>query len=354
MRSYARFNRGLARQYDQWMIAMHYAKVTQHIYRRAIRQFNDFLGRKSLAVVTHVDVRQFITHMSEDGASLGAVYRALGVLRLFYDFLNLGGLVSYVAPRFVRLRRPWWNSLAPLNESQVQRLIAATRTLRERALVEFFYGTGCRLGEAIRLKVEDIDLHARTARVLGKLGKARTVILTKSAAEALQRYIGDRRSGPVFRQDIPVQKGSLIVQNGKWLSVWRDYRGDSFVRRREYLGRVEDLPYEAARRIRDETLVGSNLICPRRNRTLSKMAVQALIRKIANRAGLKRVSPHTLRRTFATHLYDHGATVEVIQALMGHVWISTTMKYTRVSTDRLANAVDRCHPRGKLNGKASQ
>ena len=354
MRSYARFNRSLAKQYDQWMVAMHYAKATQHIYRRAIRQFNNFLGRKSLAIVTHVDVRQFITQMSEDGASLGAVYRALSVLRLFYDFLNLGGVVSYVAPRFVRLRRPWWNTLAPLSEAQVQRLIAATRTLRERALVELFYATGCRLGEAIRLKVEDVDFDSRTARILGKLGKARTVILTKSAAKALRRYIGDRRSGPVFRSDLPVQRGSLIVQHGRWLTVWRDYRGDRIVRRREYLGRVEDLSYEAAKRMRDETLVGSNLICPRVNRTLSKMAVQVLIRNIANRAGLKRVTPHTLRRTFATHLHDHGAAVEVIQALMGHVWLSTTMKYTRISTDRLTRTVDRCHPRGKLNGKTSQ
>ena len=141
------------------------------------------------------------------------MYRSLGVLRLFYDFLNLGGVVSYVAPRFVKLRRPWWNSLAPLNESQVQRLISAARTVRERALVGFFYATGCRLNEARGLKVEDLDLDARTARVVGKFGKARLVLLTKNAARALRGYIRDRESGFVFRQERPVPTGCLTVDN---------------------------------------------------------------------------------------------------------------------------------------------
>jgi integrase/recombinase XerC len=354
MRSHAQFNRGLARQYNQWMVAMHYAKSTQRLYRKTIRQFIGFLGKKSVASVSHINIRQFVAQTSEDGATLGTAYRELGVLRLFYDFLNLGGVVSYVAPRFVRLRRPWWNSLPPLSELQIHRLIAATRTLRERALVEFFYSTGCRLSEAIRLKIGDLDLNGRTARVFGKMGKARTVLFTKNAAVALERYIGDRQSGPVFHHDIPAQKGSLIMHHGSWLSQWRDYRGDSFVSRKEYLGRVEDLSQEAARKIHDKALGNSNLISPRANHSLSKVAVQTLIKKIANRAGLKNVTPHTLRRTFATHLHDRGASVEIIQALMGHVWISTTMKYTRISPDRLTKTFDRCHPRGKLNGQTSQ
>ena len=112
MHSYARFNRGLAKQYDQWMVAMHYAKSTQHIYRKVLLMFIKFLGPKSLASVSHGNIRKFIAQTSADGATLGTAYRELGVLRLFYDFLNLGGVVSYVAPRFVRLRRPWWNTPA--------------------------------------------------------------------------------------------------------------------------------------------------------------------------------------------------------------------------------------------------
>ena len=220
MHSYARFNRRLARQYDRWMVAMHYAKRTQLSYGKIIRRYIEFVGMRSIATASHTDIRHYIARISEDGASLGTVYRDLGVLRLFYDFLNLGGVVSYVAPRFIRLRRPWRNSLRPLTESQVQRLISAPRTLRERALVEFFYGTGCRLSEAIRLKVEDIDLDAGTAQIRGKLGKVRTVLLPKTAADALRAYIGSRQNGFIFQQDLPAQKGCLTAQDGRWKSKW--------------------------------------------------------------------------------------------------------------------------------------
>jgi len=354
MRSYVRFNKDVAKQYDQWMIAMHYARVTQHMYRKIIRRFRKFLGTKSFASVGHVDVRQFIAQSSQDGASLGMVYRDLGVLRTFYDFLNLGGMVSYAAPRFVKLRRPWWNSLSPLNESEVQRLIAAATTLRERAVIEFFYSTGCRLGEAIRLKVEDVNLDARTVHVLGKMGKARIVLLTKSAAEALRAYIGNRRSGFVFRQERPIQTGCLYAWDGRWMSTWRIYRGAKKGPKAKALGRVEQIPRETALRMHQELLARYNLVRPHKYRSLSKMAIQQLIKKAASRAGLKNVTPHTLRRTFATHLHDHGAGVEVLQALLGHVWLSTTMRYARISTRRLASTFDQCHPRGQLNGQASQ
>jgi site-specific recombinase XerD len=353
MRNYTRFNGGLARQYDKWMVAMHYAKGTKHMYRRTVQRFSEFLGKRSLASVSHIDIRNFIVRSSEDGASLGVVYQDLSVLRLFYDFLHLGGLVSYVAPRFIRLRRPWWNSPAPLNESQVQKLIAATNTRRDRALVEFFYSTGCRLSEATRLKVEDLDFDARIARVQGKRGKIRIVVLTKRAIEALHHYVGDRKSGFVFRQERPIPKGYLSVHRGQWQSRWHDYGARGRRRRQKYLGKIERLDHENARRLHRELLDRCNLIRPHKNYSLSKEAVQSAIKRIAERAGLKRVSPHTLRRTFATHLHDHGASIEVIQALMGHVWIQTTTKYIRISTDRLVNTVEQFHPGAQIDAQTS-
>lgn len=229
-------------------------------------------------------------------------------------------------------------------------MIAAANAPRERALVEFFYATGCRLSEARHLKIEELDIPARTARVVGKLGKARIVLLTKSASEALQLYIGDRRSGLVFREEWPVQTGCLTTQNGKWLSLARDYGGPRVVRKRKYLGKVEQISHETAKTMHKKVVAGYCLVRPHKNRPLSKVGIQTVIKKIARRAGLKKVTPHTLRRTFATHMHDHGAAVEIIQALMGHVWIQTTMKYARISPDRLARTFEQCHPRGKLNG----
>jgi integrase/recombinase XerD len=350
MHSYVRFNRGLARQYNRWMLAMHYAKQTQRMYRKVIHQYIEFVGRRSIATASHTDIRNFIAHASENGASINGVYRDLGVLRQFYDFLNLGGVVNYVAPRYVRLRRPWGNSLRPLTESQVQRVISAARTLRERALVEFLYATGCRLSEARHLKVEYIDFPSKSVQVIGKLGKIRTVLLTETASDALRAYIADRKSGFVFREDLPAQKGCLYSCDGQWKSKWSDYRGDGIrTQNTKCLGAIGQLSHEAAKKKHEEHIASLNLVRPPRNYALSAMTIREIIVQMASRAGLKNVTPHTFRRTFATHLYDHGASVEVIKALMGHVWLQTTMVYARIGPDRVAKVFEQCHPRGQLN-----
>ncbi len=334
---------------------MHYAKTTQILYRRVIRRYSEFLGDKSIASANHFDIRHYIAQTSENGATLNSVYRDLSVLRLFYDFLNLGGLVHYVAPRFVKLRRPWTSNPRPLSEWQVQRLIAATRTLRERALVEFFYATGCRLSEAIGLRIQDLDLDAKSARVRGKLGKVRTVLLTQNAMDAMRQYIAARKDGFVFQEDLPVQKGCLFASEGQWKSKWGEFRGSDRkrIQRHKCLGPIANMSYELAKQKHEELIASLELTRPPRKRPLSKVAVQAAIRQIAVRAGIKNVTPHTFRRTFASHLYDHGAGVEVIKALMGHVWIQTTMKYAHIGPDRMAKTFERCHPRGKLNGQQS-
>jgi site-specific recombinase XerD len=332
------------------MMAMHYAKTTQGTYRKVISRFVRFLGKRSAANVSHLDIQRFIGVISEDGATLNTAYQNLGVLRLFYDFLNLGGVVHYVAPRFVRLRRKDQQKLQPLTESQIQRMLGACESRRDRAMVELFYATGCRLNEARLIKVEDIDFDAKTARLHGKFKKVRTALLTKDAVNALRTYVSNRTRGFIFREDLPPQKGCLYQTDGKWMSRWAFYtaKGRRRVLKNRYIGRVGSVPFEAVKQEHDQFIANLHLARRPRLEALSKVAIQQAIRRIAFRAGLKGVSPHTLRRTFATHLYDHGASVEVIKALMGHVWIQTTMKYARIGPDRLAKTFDRCHPRGNL------
>jgi integrase/recombinase XerD len=354
MRSYARFNRGLATQYDQWMVAMHYAKTTQRLYGKVIKRYVKFIGGKSIATANHLDIRHYITQVSENGATLNSVYRDLGVLRLFYDFLHLGGVVHYVAPRFVKLRRPWRNSPRPLSERQVQQLISATRTSRERALIEFLYATGCRLNEAVMLKIEELDLDTKSARIRGKFGKVRTVLLTQSAVKAVRRYIAVRKHGFVFQEDLPVQRGCLTAHDGQWKSHWGEARfGYKRIQRHKCLGSVSRIPYELAKKKHEVLIASLKLTRPPRRCALSKMAVRAVVKGVAARAGIKNVTPHTFRRTFATHLYDHGAGIEIIKALMGHVWIQTTMNYAQIGPDRLAETFEQCHPRENLNGQES-
>jgi site-specific recombinase XerD len=162
---------------------------------------------KSTIDVTHWDVRRFMLYLSEGGVSLICARKHLLSLPRFYDFLNLGGLVDYVAPGLVTIRQTARQSPPHVSEDEVLRLIGAAETLRDKALIEFFYATGSRVSEVRGLRVQDVDLRARNARVTGKYGKTRIVLLTRSAADALQNYIKDRKIGYVFQQNYPLRTG---------------------------------------------------------------------------------------------------------------------------------------------------
>jgi site-specific recombinase XerD len=157
----------------------------------------------------------------------------------------------------------------------------------------------------------------------------------------------------VFREDLPVQKGCLYLSEGRWVSKWSEYTEPERTRTQKHkiLGNVTQLSQEAARKKHEEHIASLDLVRPPRNCPLSKMTIQQIIALMASRAGLRGVTPHTLRRTFATHLYNKGAGVEVIKALMGHVWIQTTMTYAHIGQDRLTKVFDQCHPRGQLDGQ---
>ena len=356
MHSHVRFNRGLVRQYHKWMKAMHYAGTTQTTYLKALHQYIGFMGQRSLARAKHTDIRLFIAHASENGATLGSVYRHLGILRQFYDFLNLGGVVDYVAPRFVRLRLPWHQRPRVLSEAQVRQLISATRTPRERALIEFFYSTGCRLNEARHIKIENIDFVARQARVRGKLGKLRLVLLAESASTAVRNYIGNRTIGYVFEADYPKQKGHFSPQSNQWKSKWHYTRksDNRSMSKTKVLGSTARMTYEEAKQKHEQLMAQMDLSPPKRLGPLSKMALQQVVLRVARRAGLKRVTPHTLRRTFATHLHENGASLEVIRALLGHVWVQTTLRYARIGPDGLSKNFEKCHPQGNRHETVSE
>jgi site-specific recombinase XerD len=341
-------NRKLAKLYDDWMIALHYSASTRHYAQRVLGLFNQFLGKRSISSATHLEIRDFLTQISARGATLETTYRHLGVLRRFFDFLNLGGVVSYVPPRLVRMKHLKRTTLPVLSEMEVKRLLSATRTKRERALIEFIYGTGCRLRESTHLRVEDINFENRTARVHGKFGKDRIVFLPISTVKALQAYLAGRTAGYVFKEDRPQQKASLSIQEGSWVASWVDYGrrvpcGD-FASGSATLGRVYSMSPQAARVKFRKLLAGVKLERPIPDRPLHNGTVLNLLNEIGYRAGFKYVGVHALRRSFATHLYDHGAPIEIIQALLGHVYLGTTLGYTRLSRRRIAKTMDESHP----------
>jgi integrase/recombinase XerC/integrase/recombinase XerD len=172
------------------------------------------------------------------------------------------------------------------------------KSVRDRALFEFLYSTGCRVAEAVGLCLSRLDLAGGTAKVLGKGSKERIVFVEPPARRALAAYLPLR--------------SALCGRSG---SALRDT---------------------------DERLFVNS-----RGRPLSIRGVQWLIDSYAEGAGIgKRISPHVFRHSFATHLVDNGADIRAVQELLGHSNISTTQIYTHVDMERLKKVYNQAHPHG--------
>jgi site-specific recombinase XerD len=341
----AKLNERLMQKHQQWMVLQQYSRNTMQKRSRTIRLFTESLKGRFLTDADHNDVRSFVAYLADSGVSLSTANDHLTSLRMFYDFLNIGGMIGYVPPRLVRIRSVSRRIPDVLSEPEIFRMLDACRSKREKAFVELAYGTGCRPGELRTLRIEDIDFDARSLRVSGKSG-VRVVPLGRYAENALRLYIRGRKSGFVFRIDYPVQKGSLYPKNGWWTAIWRDYNQVNSSQQQANLGKVGDVPYSEARAKFRKLLTGVRLERRDRDTPLSHASVDRFVDSIGRRAGLKQhVHAHMLRHSFATHLLDHGADIRVIQQLLGHAKLESTATYTRVSTAKMTRAIMEFHPR---------
>jgi len=341
----SQFNELLVKRYEQWMVIQQYSVGTKYVYRQTLRLFVDFLGEKRVIDVGQTEIRRFLLYLAENGTSLITARRHLLALRRFYDFLNLGGLVNYVAPRFLVVRQKPVKTQPHLSEEEVEKLMAAAESLREKAVLEFLYGSGCRLGEALTLRIGDLDLKGRTARVTGKFGKARIVLLTQRATVALKNYIADRKVGYVFKQEYPPRRGYFYRNRTAWEGRWYTREGQKTV----YIGSVYRVSREAARQAFDKILKKIPPGRLPRERPLTPATFGKIVRRAGYKAGLPRAHAHMLRRSFATHLHENGAELMAIQKLMGHVNIETTARYANLSAFRLVDVFERCHQFGKFH-----
>lgn len=126
--------------------------------------------------MTYVDVLEYLAALAQEGKSIYTLHHYLHGLRIFYDFLDFGGLIAQHAPRMVRMKAIRPKVPVLINEKQVIRLIAAAETPRDRLIAELLYATGCLGGEVGRIKVEDIDFDGHKIRVIGKGNKPRFVL----------------------------------------------------------------------------------------------------------------------------------------------------------------------------------
>lgn len=270
-------------------------------YRRDLEAFARFLAARGVTSAQEISedhIVQFQLREKDRGLSGASVARALSAVRMFLRFLAAEGHIAGSAADNVEMPRRWRTLPDVLSVDEVDRLIAEPNggsplELRDRAILETLYSVGTRAQEVVDLKLESVNLEYRFIRCFGKGAKERLVPLGERCREAIGAYLKDVR--PALD------------------------RGDRSL----------------------------NLFLSRTGRKLSREMIWKIVRKYARRSGIaKRISPHTLRHSFATHMLEGGADLRAVQELLGHESISTTEIYTHVDRARLKSIHKRFHPRG--------
>jgi len=280
------------------------SRNTVEAYSRDLARLADFMARRKIASWTDVaelDFRSYVYSLRRMGLSARTITRHVVTLRRFYRFLQTEGVIA-ADPLPVLQLSPVSRQLPhTLSAEDVRRLLVqprATHALgaRDQAMLELLYACGLRVSELVSLQVQQIDFQGNYLTVKGKGAKVRAVPFGRWARDKLLSYINETRP--------KLLKG----------------RSSSFV------------------------------FVNRSGKPISRQGFWKLIRGHARAAGLeKKVTPHTLRHSFATHLVEGGADLRSVQSMLGHADISTTQIYTHVDGARLKRVHQQFHPRE--NGK---
>jgi integrase/recombinase XerD len=270
-------------------------------YGRDLDRYASWVAESGLSDYLHPTVRDFghyLVYLRDEGLSPPSVARHLVALKMFYRFLRLEERTTESTVELLSSPALWERIPQVLNPESVEKLLAAPQSverfyLRDRAILELMYATGSRASEVVGLKLDDIYLESAFIKCIGKGNKQRVVPLGRAAVGAIQEYLEELRPKLTRAADTP------------WVFVSRG------------------------------------------GKPLTREMLWILVKKYVRRAGLNsRVSPHTLRHSFATHMLSGGADLRTVQELLGHSNIRTTQQYTHVDRERLKAIHRRFHPRG--------
>lgn len=266
-------------------------------YRCDLEQLTAFVRRERGATAAagdldHLLLRRYLALLGKS-AKKSSLGRKLAAIRSFYTYLLRRGSVDKNPAELIATPKKEKRLPLHLNIDQATALMEAPaeeskHVLRDRAILEMLYSSGLRVSELTALNRGDLDLSGGMLRVMGKGGRQRIVPLGSKAIEAVEEYLASRGEAG--------DQGALFLNTRA--------------------GRI--------------------------NRRSVTRIVDAHVLKIA---AFKRISPHTLRHTFATHMLEGGADLRAIQELLGHASLSTTQKYTHISIDRLMDVYDKAHPK---------
>lgn len=270
-------------------------------YRADILKLSKFasIRGKSIEELGKLDLHDVIKSLAHAGMSSGTISRVISSARGFFIFLRRDGFIQIDPTE--ELSPPKVDKMLPtfLTEGELELLLEAPdikvlEGIRDRALLELMYATGMRVSEIINIKVEDLNLQKGLINCRGKGGKQRFIPVGSVAISFINKYFEVRPS--------PVQAKSAA--------------------RPEVFNKAD-------------------------GQRMSRQDVWLLIRKYARQQGLGRVTPHTLRHSFATHLVQRGADSRSVQTLLGHSDLSTTQIYVHVTNVHLRDSYDNFHPRAR-------
>lgn len=277
------------------------ADNTIRSYQADLDSFLFFLCHKNISLqqISSQQIRDFFSHCLKKGISLRSNGRRLSTLRGFFRFLLAEKLITTDPTKILEL--PKSSRILPedLSVAEVDRLLAGSRgllpvSLRNSAMLHLLYATGMRVSELVSLPLMSININAGFVRVLGKGSKERLVPFGEEAKDKISGYL---------------RHGRGLLLNGK---------------------------------------KSTSLFVTARGKAMTRIRFWQIIRETALRAGItKKISPHMLRHSFATHLLARGADLRSVQLMLGHADIATTQIYTHVDSGRLQEIHRKFHPRSR-------
>jgi integrase/recombinase XerC len=275
-----------------------YSELTIKNYYNDLTEFSLYI-KKDLTRVKKEDIKSYLKYLFDKDNSNRTVSRKISTLKSFYKYLKENDVIK--SSPALSIKYPKADKKLPnfVHYNELESMINATKkdTFYERddSIIELMYATGVRVSELVNIKLDDIDFETNSIRILGKGSYMRTVYFGEYARDAIFKYMNGLR---------------IKLLNGK---------------ESEYLFLNKN---------------GNNI---------TTRGIQKIIDKIVSETEVKtKVSPHTLRHTFATHLLDNGCDLRSVQELLGHKNINTTEVYTHVTSERLKDVYFKSHPRGRF------
>lgn len=277
------------------------AQKSLEAYKRDVREFAEMIREKqnlSLKEASNTEVVAYLLKLKNEGKSAATVNRKIASLRSFYNYMTAQKYISDNPTENIKSPKIERKHIEYLTIEEIETLLnqpdSSMKGLRDRAILELLYATGIRVSEMVEMNVEDVNLRMGFVTCTGEYGKARIIPMGRPSRAAAEEYIYEVRS-KFIREDNHQEKALFVNYSG--------------------------------------------------NR-LTRQGLWKLLKEYAKLAGIdNRLTPQTLRNSFAVHMIQNGADLKSLQELLGHEDISATQIYLSVSKNRIKEVYDRSHPR---------